>query len=41
MVGARGMPTTFDPRYYSGFIDEVRVYGRVLAAEEVRALFSR
>lgn len=38
-VGARGAVTDFDPRYYGGLIDEVRVYGRALSAEEVLGLF--
>jgi hypothetical protein len=37
-VGARGAPDAFDPRYFSGLIDEVRLYGRGLSPEEVRAL---
>jgi len=38
-VGARGAADAFDPRYYGGLIDEVRVYGRALSADEVLALF--
>jgi hypothetical protein len=45
-IGARGMPDrttpeTFDPRYMNGMIDEVRIYGRALSDDEVRALFRR
>jgi hypothetical protein len=45
-IGARGvpdrtMPETFDPRYFEGMIDEVRIYGRALSDDEVRALFRR
>lgn len=45
-IGARGMrdrtmPETFDPRYFDGMIDDVRIYGRALSAAEVRALYDR
>jgi hypothetical protein len=45
-IGARGMPNplmpeTFDPRYFDGLIDEVRIYGRALSDAEVLALFSQ
>jgi hypothetical protein len=38
-IGARGSATDFDPRYWDGLIDEVRIYGRALSAAEVRVLF--
>jgi hypothetical protein len=38
-IGARGTPTAFDPRYWDGLIDDVRIYGRALSAAEVRAMF--
>ncbi len=38
-IGARGAATDFDPRYWDGLIDEVRIYGRALSAAEVRVLF--
>lgn len=42
-IGARGMPDrtqpeTYDPRYFDGMIDDVRIYGRALSPEEARAL---
>ena len=42
-VGARGMsdrtqPETYDPRYFDGMIDEVRIYDRALSREEASAL---
>jgi hypothetical protein len=45
-IGARGMPDrtmpeTLDTRYLNGMIDEVRIYGRALSEDEVRALFRR
>jgi hypothetical protein len=45
-IGSRGMPDrtipeTFDPRYFSGSIDDVRISGRALSDAEVRALFRR
>jgi hypothetical protein len=45
-IGSRGMPDRtmpeeFDPRYFDGMIDEVRIYGRALSAFEVRALYDR
>lgn len=45
-IGARGMPDraqpeTYDPRYFDGMIDEVRIYGRALSQEEARALARR
>ncbi len=42
-VGSRGMPhempDAYDPRYFDGMIDEVRIYGRALSDAEVQALF--
>lgn len=45
-IGARGMPDrtmieAYDERYMNGMIDDVRIYGRALSDEEVRALFRR
>jgi hypothetical protein len=45
-IGARGMPNptqpeTYDPRYFDGMIDDVRIYGRALSHEEARALARR
>jgi hypothetical protein len=45
-IGARGMPDrtapeTYDPRYFDGWIDDVRIYGRGLSPEEARALARR
>jgi hypothetical protein len=45
-IGARGMPDrtmpdAFDPRYFDGWIDDVRIYDRALSDAEVRALYWR
>jgi hypothetical protein len=40
-VGGRSATTPEETRYFEGFIDEVRIYGRALSDEEVRALFGR
>jgi hypothetical protein len=40
-VGGRAETIPPDGRYYGGLIDEVRIYGRALSDEEVRALFRR
>lgn len=37
-IGGRAESTPEEPRYFDGFIDEVRVYGRALSDDEVRAL---
>ncbi len=39
-VGGRSATTPPEDRYFDGFIDEVRVYGRALSAVETRALFA-
>lgn len=40
-VGGRSTQTPPEDRFFEGLIDEVRVYGRALSDEEVRALFRR
>jgi hypothetical protein len=38
-IGGRSTPAPPEDRFFSGLIDEVRIYGRALSADEVRALF--
>jgi hypothetical protein len=40
-VGGRSAPDPAEGRYFSGLIDDVRIYERALSAEQVRALFRR
>jgi hypothetical protein len=40
-IGGRSATTPPESRYFSGLIDEVRIYARALSADEVRALFRR
>jgi hypothetical protein len=40
-LGGRAETTPAEGRYFSGFIDDVRIYGRALSGDEVRALFRR
>jgi hypothetical protein len=40
-VGGRSTTMPPEDRFFSGLIDEVRVYGRALSPDEVRALFRR
>jgi hypothetical protein len=40
-IGGRSEPTPGEARYFAGLIDEVRIYGRALSDEEVRALARR
>jgi hypothetical protein len=40
-VGGRSTPTPGEARFFSGLIDDVRIYERALSADEVRALFRR
>jgi hypothetical protein len=38
-IGGRSATMPMETRYFEGLIDEVRIYGRALSDEEVRALF--
>lgn len=40
-IGGRSADNPDEARYFEGLIDEVRIYGRALSTEEVRALFGR
>jgi hypothetical protein len=40
-VGGRSAPGAGEVRFFSGLIDELRIYGRALGPDEVRALFQR
>jgi hypothetical protein len=40
-IGGRSATIPVDGRFFAGLIDDVRIYGRALSDEEVRALFRR
>jgi hypothetical protein len=40
-IGGRAATMPLEGRHFSGLIDEVRIYGRALSDDEVRALFRR